>query len=192
MKEDTLPGGQSMDFSIAKMGYDQDQVDSCLADLSERLARLAAPADVAAGPGDELIRVRQEAARLHGMLTGGSAGDRGPARMRELLAVAEQEAAQLLARARGELTAAQEEARQLRDQVYAEAVQARREFEAALHARRLREEQVDHILRDVTVVSAPADDPETAPSAVPATRAMAGEDRPDTAPQAETLNRAQV
>ncbi|WP_329110405.1 ATPase [Micromonospora sp. NBC_01699] len=187
-----------MDFSIAKMGYDQDQVDSCLADLSERLARLAAPADVAAGPGDELIRVRQEAARLHGMLTGGSAGDRGPARMRELLAVAEQEAAQLLARARGELTAAQEEARQLRDQVYAEAVQARREFEAALHARRLREQQVDHILRDVTVVDAPTDGQEAAPpaTAVPATRAMAEEvaadDRPDTVPPAESLNRAQV
>ena len=187
-----------MDFSIVKMGYDQDQVDSCLADLSERLARLAVPADVASGPGDELIRVRQEAARLHGMLTGGSATDRGPARMRELLAVAEQEAAQLLARARGELTAAQEEARQLRDQVYAEALQARRDFEAALHARRMREEQVDHILREVTMVSVPVDEAGavSAATAVPATRSMAteaaAEGQPDTVPPADSRDRAQV
>jgi cell division septum initiation protein DivIVA len=188
-----------MDFSIVKMGYDQDQVDSCLADLSERLARLTVPADVAAGPGDELIRVRQEAARLHGMLTGGSAADRGPARMRELLAVAEQEAAQILARARGELTAAQAEARQLRDQVYAEAVQARRDFEAALHARRMREEQVDHILRKVTVVNVPVDETGSASSTtpVPATRSMAeaevtAESQPDSVPLAGNRDRAQV
>ncbi|RKR85815.1 hypothetical protein BDK92_0024 [Micromonospora pisi] len=186
-----------MDFTIAKMGYDRDQVDSCLADLSERLAALARPADVASAPGDELIRVRQEAARLHGLLSGGSVGHRGPDRMRELLAVAEQEAAQLLARARGELTAAQEEARQLRDQVYAEAVQARRDFEAALHARRLREEQVDHILRDVTVVSAPPDDAVNASTgtAVPATRSTEDEHPVDSRPQsapAESMDRAQV
>lgn len=181
-----------MDFTIVAMGYDRDQVDSCLADLSERLARLAVPADAASGPGDELIRVRQEAARLHGMLTGGSAADRGPERMRELLAVAEQEAAQLLAQARGELTAAQEEARQLRDQAYAEALQARRDFEAALHARRMREERVDHILRDLTVVRAQNDDTAT----VPATRSMAEEDaaegRQETVPPTENRDRAQV
>ncbi|MFI6760939.1 ATPase [Micromonospora sp. NPDC050417] len=186
-----------MDFTIAKMGYDRDQVDSYLEDLSERLAALARPADVTSAPDDELMRVRQEAARLHGLLGGGTAGRRGPDRMRELLAVAEQEAAQLLARARGELTAAQEEARQLRDQVYAEAVQARRDFEAALHARRIREEQVDHILRDVTVVSTPSDDAVNASTgtAVPATRATEDEHPAEGRPQptsAESLDRAQV
>lgn len=156
VEEDALPGGQSMDFTIAEMGYDRGQVDSCLADLSEGLARLAAPAEVASEPGEELLRVRREAARMHHLLSAGSAAERGPERMRELLADVEREAAQLLARARGELTAAKEEARQVRDQAYAEALRARRDFEAALHARRMREEQVDHILRDVTV--APAED----------------------------------
>ncbi|MFK3979817.1 ATPase [Micromonospora sp. NPDC050397] len=146
-----------MDFTIAEMGYDRDQVDSCLAELREGLARLATPAEAASAPDDELLRVRREAARLHLVLTGGSVAERAPERMRELLAVVEREAAQLLARARGELTAAKEEARQVRDRAYAEALQARRDFEAALHARRVREQRVDHILRDVTVGSAPVD-----------------------------------
>jgi cell division septum initiation protein DivIVA len=188
-----------MVFSVVKMGYDQDQVDSCLADLGERLARLAVPADAALGPGDELIRLRQEVARLHGMVTAGAAAGPGPTRMRELLAVAESEAAQILARARGELTAAQEEARQVRDRVYAEALQARRDFEAALHARRLRAEQVDEILREVTVISVPVDDAGTvsSTSAVPATRSTADagasvEGQPDAAPPTEDRDRAQV
>jgi hypothetical protein len=65
---------------------------------------------------------------------------------------------------------------------------------------------VDHILREVTVVNAPADGDVTVadapvdgqesgppPTAVPATRAMVAEDRPESVPPpAETLNRAQV
>ena len=144
-----------MEFSVVEIGYDQNQVDCCLEDLGEQLARLAARADAAAEANAELAQVRAEAARLRSLLTGPSAAYGTSPDARRMLALAEREAAEIVARARADLAAAREEARQVRDRVYAEAVQARRDFEAALHARRVRAEQVDEILSGVTVVRVP-------------------------------------
>ncbi|HEY0697004.1 MAG TPA: ATPase [Micromonospora sp.] len=152
-----------MKFSVVEIGYDRVQVDACLTDLADRLASLAVSVDsVGTGP------VRDEIGRLCRLLGGDPVG--AEFRRRQVVTRAEREAAELLNRAREELAAARDEARRMRDRVYAEALQARREFEASLLARRRREERVDEILRGITVVRAPAD--ETAGTgAVPATRA---------------------
>ncbi|GAB3138326.1 hypothetical protein GCM10027290_05720 [Micromonospora sonneratiae] len=169
-----------MEFSVVEIGYDQDQVDSCLEDLCRQLGRMAAQAEAAAEASEELDLVREEVERLRGLLSGKPGAYRTSAstRMQEMLAVAEEEAAEIRAQARNELTAAREEARLLRDQVYAEALQARRDFEAALQARRRREARVDEILREVDLVYAATDRTATAggPSVsagVPATRGAA-------------------
>ncbi|SCL28140.1 hypothetical protein GA0070624_3635 [Micromonospora rhizosphaerae] len=168
-----------MRFSVVETGYDQRQVDSCLDELGVRLTRLAARAESAAGAGREWDQIRQEATRLCGLLArrGGPAeGD--VAAVRTDVTAVEREAAELLARARSELDAAREEARLVRERAYAEAVQARRDFEAALLARRRREAQVDEILSGPAAEQVPADTPTAAaavPGAgVPATRVAAG------------------
>ncbi|MGW4502110.1 ATPase [Micromonospora sp. NPDC004336] len=160
-----------MRFSVVETGYDQRQVDSCLDQLGIRLTRLAARAEGAAGAGREWDEIRDEATALCGLLQRLDLGDRavGP----RAVPHAEREAADILAQARFELDAAREEARQLREQVYAEAVQARRDFEAALYARRRREARADQILSGLTVEPVPADTP-TAAAGVPATRIAAG------------------
>jgi hypothetical protein len=180
-----------MEFSVVKVGYDQIQVDSCLADLNQQLARMAAQAEAAAKASAEIDLVRGEIDRLRGMLIVEPQAQRRPGRTRNAPAVAsaEAEAAEILARARDELTAAREEARLVRDQVYAEALQARRDFEAALHARRQREQQVDEILSGVAVVPVPAEPAPpatvTAPTGVPATRVAAGDHGDRTSPAGE-------
>ncbi len=155
-----------MEFSVVEVGYDRDQVNSCLTDLRERFVRLAGWADAVIGTSEELAPVRKEIARLRELLSVTSTGAAATDRRR-----AEEEAAEILARARRELAAAKEEARQVRDRVYAEALQARRDFEAALYARRLREEQVDRILNEAAMVCAPVDD--STSSAVPGSRMTA-------------------
>ncbi|MFI7607764.1 ATPase [Micromonospora sp. NPDC049366] len=159
-----------MRFSVVDVGYDQRQVDSCLDELGVRLTRLAALAESAAGDGREWDRIRQEADGLCVLLRRPEPGaGRG-------LGEAEREAAALLARARVELDAAREEARQLRERAYAEAVQTRRDFEAALYLRRRREARADEILGGLTAEPVPVDTPTAAAGAtgVPATRAAAG------------------
>jgi hypothetical protein len=170
-----------MEFSVVRIGYDQDQVDSCLEKLGEQLARMAAQADAAVEASTELGAVRDEVDRLRGLLSVDVGPEppepATPARDPLDVAGAEAAAAEILARARDELAAAREEARLVRDQVYAEALQARRDFEAALHARRQREQQVDEILREVAVVRVPAEPAApaaTASTGVPATRVAAG------------------
>ncbi|MBF9127844.1 ATPase [Plantactinospora sp. S1510] len=147
-----------MEFSVVENGYDQTEVDRCLEELGERLGRLAARTDAVAKNNPELVQLRAEIDRLSGLLVvpppPGDASDRA----RRLLLTAEREAAEILARARADLAAAREEARQVRDQVYAEAVQARREFEAVLQARRIRAERVDEILRDAVISRVPRPD----------------------------------
>lgn len=137
-----------MESSVVEVDYDQernqDQIDRCLQELGERLARLAAPTDAATDVEPELARARAELVRLGDLL----AAHRATAQ-EAVLRGAEREAAEIRARAQADLAAAREEARQVRDRVYAEAVQARRDFEAALQARRLRAEQADQILAGV-------------------------------------------
>jgi hypothetical protein len=161
-----------MRFSVVEIGYDQRQVDSCLDELGIRLTRLAARAESAAGAGREFDEIREEATWLSGLLQRldlGDAAANGPR-----AGAVEREAAEILARARMELDEARQEARQLREQAYADAMQARRDFEAALSARRRREAQVDEILGGVSVEPVPADTP-TAAAGVPATRVAAGD-----------------
>lgn len=144
-----------MEFSVVEIGYDQHQVDCCLGDLGDWLARLAVQTDIAARTNPELAQLRAEIARLGDLLTARPIIDGTSGGARQVLLTAEQEAAEILARARADLAAAREEARRVRDQVYAEAVQARRDFEAALHARRIRAERADEILRTVGAAGVP-------------------------------------
>ncbi|SCG74317.1 ATPase [Micromonospora inositola] len=156
-----------MRFSVVETGYDQRQVDSCLDELGIRLTRLAARAESAAGAGREWDQIRQEATHLCDLLDRRGAPDAGDvAAVRTGATAVEREADGLLALARGELDAARAEARLVRERAYAEAVQARRDFEAALLARRRREARVDDLLAGLTVHPVPADTP-TAAAAVP-------------------------
>lgn len=139
--------GVGMEFSVVEIGYDQDQVDAYLTQLHEEMDSLRMQAQAAAETNAELVLVREEATRLRRLLAGRPSVYRTSGRMQQLLAAAEEEAADILAQAREELAAAQQEAEQVRAQAYADAVQARRDFEAALHARRQREERADEILR---------------------------------------------
>ncbi|MDG4781142.1 ATPase [Micromonospora sp. WMMD961] len=149
-----------MRFSVVDTGYDQRQVDFCLDELGIRLSRLAARAQGAAGSGREWDEIREEAAWLSGLLRRLDLGDTGAGRYAD--DATRREAADLLARARVELDQAREEARQVREQAYAEAVQARRDFEAALYVRRRREARVDEILGQLAVDQVPADTPTAA------------------------------
>ncbi|GAA2699313.1 ATPase [Micromonospora olivasterospora] len=162
-----------MRFSVVEFGYDRGQVDSCLEELGVRLTRLAARAESLAGAGRAWDEIRQEATHLCDVVElRRGAGERAE------LGEIEREAAEILAQARFELEAAREEARQVRERVYAEAVRARRAFEAALAARRRREDRVDEILAGPAGAPVPADTPTAAaavpPAGVPTTRAAAG------------------
>ncbi|MGI5521157.1 ATPase [Micromonospora sp. CA-259024] len=160
-----------MRFSVVEIGYDQRQVDSCLDELAIRLSRLAVRAEGAAGVASEWDEIRQEAAWLSGLLQRLDLGD--AATTRRTGDAVRREAADILAQARFELDEAREEARQVRERAYAEAVQARRDVEAALHARRRREARVDEILREVTADQVPVDTP-TAAAGVPGSRVGVG------------------
>ncbi|GAB3937569.1 ATPase [Micromonospora vulcania] len=162
-----------MRFSVVETGYDRRQVDSCLDELGIRLSRLAARAQGAAGSAREWDEIREEATWLSGLLQRLDLGDATATRY--AAGAVEHDAAEILAQARMELDEAREEARQVRERAYAEAVQARRDFEAALNARRVREARVDEILTGVTVEPVPADTPTAAAgTGVPATRVAAG------------------
>jgi hypothetical protein len=183
-----------MRFSVVEIGYDQRQVDSCLDELGVRLTRLAARAEGVAAAGREWDQIRQEATLLCGLLErrgGPGAGEAAAARRGA--PDAEREAAETLARARTELDAARAEARQLREQAYAEAVQARRDFEAALHARRRREARVDEILAGLATDPVPSDTPTAAaavPPGVPTSRLAGATAEPVGEPAAERSTRA--
>ncbi|WP_433393363.1 ATPase [Micromonospora sp. KLBMP9576] len=156
-----------MRFSVVGTGYDQRQVDSCLDEMGIRLTRLAARAEGVARAGREWDELRDEATALRGLIERLDLGDpgRGSRRADE----AERAAVDLLERARAELDAAREEARRVRERVYAEAVQARRDLETALHARRGRADRVEQLLGGLTVEPVPPEAP-TAAAGVPATR----------------------
>ncbi|GLZ59471.1 MULTISPECIES: ATPase [Micromonospora] len=168
-----------MRFSVVDIGYDQRQVDYCLDELGIRLSRLAARAESAAGAAREWDEIRQEAAWLSGLLQRLDLGDAAVTRYAG--DAVRREAAEILAQARVELDEAREEARRVREQAYAEAVQARRDVEAALDARRRREERVEEILSQVTVDQVPADTP-TAAAGVPGSRVGIGGPDPGAQP----------
>ncbi|MEV1288572.1 ATPase [Micromonospora sp. NPDC049679] len=163
-----------MEFSGVELGYDREQVDHCLEDLGDQLEKMTAEARAAAAADAELALVREEVTRLRRMLRGRPAVYRTSVRLHHMLELAQEEAAEIVAQAHEELAAARREAAELRDRAYNEAVQARRDFEAALQARRRREQEVDVILRRVVisdgvgaagdVADVPLDDPHAAPT----------------------------
>ncbi|WP_422751905.1 ATPase [Micromonospora sp. WMMD708] len=161
-----------MRFSVVESGYDRQEVDSCLDELGVRLTRLAARAEVVTGAGRDWDQIRQETTLLLAMVD----RRRSDAARGAVRPATPGAADDLLARARAELDAAREEARQLRERVYAEAVQARREFEASLHERRHRAARVDQLLTGLTVGTVPVDTPTAAAGGVPATRVATGTD----------------
>jgi hypothetical protein len=167
-----------MRFSVVESGYDRRQVDACLDALAVRLSRLAARAEGAPGSHRDWDLLRDEAAALCDLLRRppGLPADAHAATSGE----AEREAAELLTRARCELDAAREEARRVREQVYAEAVRARRDFEVALADRRRREARADELLAGAPVaVDAPTAAAAVPPGGVPTTRgAGAGAEQP--------------
>jgi len=154
-----------MRFSVVGTGYDRRQVDSCLDEMGIRLTRLTARAEGVTRAGREWDEIRAEAAALRSLIDRLELDDPGGAVRRA--DDAEREAVDLLTRARNELDAAREEARQVRECVYAEAVQARRDFEATLCARREREARVEQILGGLSVRPVPPD-AATAAAGVPA------------------------
>jgi hypothetical protein len=138
---------QSMEFSVVAEGYDRAQVDTCLGNLGGQLARLAAQAEAGAQAAAELASLRDEVIKLRAVARGKPVAYRASSRLKQILAMAEEEAAEIVAQAHEELAAARREAEQIREETYEAALQARRDFETALHARRCRERQVDDLLR---------------------------------------------
>ncbi|HEY6594803.1 MAG TPA: hypothetical protein VI011_11965 [Asanoa sp.] len=158
-----------MDFSIVESGYDRDEVDRCLADLGEQLAFASAQAASAAEARAELALVRRDADRLHALLKARPAVYRNTLRIQQMVALAEEEAAEILAEARAEREAAHAEAERIREEAYEEATRARRDFEAALQARRRREQLAEETWKRVRVEAAPPRNggPRTTPQAAP-------------------------
>lgn len=144
-----------MEFSVVECGYDRRQVDAGLNDLADRLARMTVRATAAAGSGSEAVLavIRGELASLIPLLRPPESPSAAPAHRTRPLSVAEEEA-DLLNRARAELAAAEREAARIRDQAYADALRARREFEANLRDRQLRAERAETILAGLTPVPA--------------------------------------
>lgn len=155
-------GEQTFEFSVVETGYDRDQVNCCLADLGRQVARLSAQTEQVAAASAELGDARAEISRLRGMLHGRPAVHQESQRMQQILTMAGEEAAEIVSQAYDELAAAQRAAVDLREQAYEEALQARRDYEAALYARRCRERDVDQVLRMVDGIPEP-EGGETAP-----------------------------
>jgi dsDNA-specific endonuclease/ATPase MutS2 len=154
-----------MDFSVVESGYDRDEVDRCLADLGEQLARVTAQAESAAEARAELELVRRDADRLHELLKTRPAVYRNTFRIQHMVALAEEEAEEILTEARVELDNARRDAERIRSEAYADAVNARRDFELALSARRRHASDVDKVLDGVLepAMARPADaEPEAA------------------------------
>jgi hypothetical protein len=170
-----------MDFSIAESGYDRDEVDRCLADLGAQLALASAQAASAAETRAELALVRRDATRLHALLKARPAVYRNTLRIQQMVALAEEEAAEILAEAKAEREAAHAEAERIREEAYEEATRARRDFEAALQARRRREQLAEETWKRVRVeVEPPSNDggPRTTPQAAPGRVPSAVDARP--------------
>ena len=145
-----------MDFSIVDSGYDREEVESCLLDLGEQLARASAQAESAARMRVELGMVRAEAERLHEMLRNRPAVYRNTLRIQQMVTLAEEEAADILAEARDVLAKAREDAQRIRADAYNDAVKARRDFELALADRRRREDAAGEVLSHIKISFEPA------------------------------------
>ena len=86
-------------------------------------------------------------------------------RIQHIVALAEEEAEEILTEARTELDNAHRDAERIRSEAYADAVNARRDFELALSARRRHATDVDEVLKDVRLEPAAAGPADAEPEA---------------------------
>jgi len=159
------------DFEMVLRGYHPRQVRRYIDDLNRRLDAAVAGLDAAAGLERQLAEAHAEIERLraltrHPPTTPTETGERierilalAEEQGAEILAGAERERAGVLARAAQEraqvLAAAEKEAEAIRARALAETVRTRREFEAALRDRRNRERRCDELLRTLDTPEQP-------------------------------------
>ncbi|WP_412542483.1 hypothetical protein R8Z50_08305 [Longispora sp. K20-0274] len=134
-------------------GYDRQQVDRCFAQLEGRLVEALAERELMADlPARfataklELDSANRELERIRSL---GSTGDARvlSVRMEAILAMAESEAERIRQLAAAELADARHQASEILAEADERALQARRDFELALRARRDKERHADQVLR---------------------------------------------
>ncbi|MGY0231088.1 hypothetical protein PT931_04890 [Longispora urticae] len=145
--------GAPAEFDLVMRGYNRQQVDRCFAQLEGRLIEALAerelmadlPARFAAA-SLELESANRELERIRSL---GSTGDARvlSVRMEAILAMAENEAERLRQAAAAELADARHQAAEILAEADERALQARRDFELALRARRDKERHADEVLK---------------------------------------------
>jgi len=109
--------------------------------------------------------VRRDADRLHELLKSRPAVYRNTFRVQHMVALAEEEAEEILTEARSALDNARRDAERIRSEAYADAVNARRDFELALSARRRHANDVEQVLEAVRLEPVAAGPAEAGPEA---------------------------
>jgi cell division septum initiation protein DivIVA len=128
------------DFELVWRGYDQRQVQKYIDDLNLRLTAALSGLDAANSLETELYQAQAEIERLRGIIRRISASTRMEDRLTKILGLAEDHASNM----RNE---AERDAREIRDRALAEAIRARRDFEASLRARRDEQWRLDERMR---------------------------------------------
>lgn len=158
MDSDLIPVTERADFEVVREGYDRGQVDQYVDEIIELLKRLIEEAESTYAVRMELDAAQQEISRLRRHLEGRPAVFRTTGRIEQMLRLAEQEAADIVAQARRDCEQAHRDADAIRAQAHDDACAARRDFETALHARRMRERRVDALWQQVVLVDVDSDD----------------------------------
>ncbi|MBA3488363.1 MAG: hypothetical protein H0T78_02275 [Longispora sp.] len=150
------------EFDLVVRGYNRDQVDQAFEQLESRLVEALAESELLAELPVQLATAKleiesanQEIERLR--RAGADSATRVlNAQLYEVLGIAEAEAGRIRREAAEDRVAAQREAELMREQVYEETLQARRDFEIALRARREKERHADEVLRRAAEADAQA------------------------------------
>jgi hypothetical protein len=129
VKPKPLPAGL-FEFAEVSHGYSKNQVDACLCDLGEQLARAEA----------EVAVLRDKVARMQP--AGVRSPDLGPLAPEVVAVLADVQA--LRDQARCELDGARRKAGEIVGRAVEEAARARRDFEIALEKRRELEREAEH------------------------------------------------
>lgn len=126
-------------FEVALLGYDRQQVEQYLEDVTARLREALYGLDAKALLHQQLYEACCEVDRLQGRGRTPTEDLPWPDRISQILEIAEEHAAALRSEAK-------REAEQIRARAMAESLQARRDLEAALRARRKREQRLEKLL----------------------------------------------
>jgi cell division septum initiation protein DivIVA len=137
------------DFELVVRGYHRGQVQRYIEHMTHRLEAAQAGLDAAEELERRLLEAYEEIERLRAVATYLPAAEDAGEKIAEILGLAEQQAAQMRADA-------ERDARAIRARALADATKARREFEAALRARREREQRCDEVLRAISATDQPA------------------------------------